>query len=163
MAVNIKSLRPDQINRLEGMLGPAKAGLPRLLQYCDYVTYEPGQIVCEVGSIADFLIVILDGRLRVMVKKPTGQLFFLRHAEPGESLGEVAMLDAGMRSATVEVEKLTNALKINRDDFEKLRMTEPAIMTEMLRYMFIQICREFRDLTKRLTNDSTLRDIFGGN
>ena len=73
-------------------------------------TYPPGSVLVEEGSIGDEIFLILEGRVRVTCK-PTGDkkdtdIVFL---DKGEIIGEMALIEAYPRSATVSAESEVQA------------------------------------------------------
>lgn len=54
------------------------------------------------GEHCEHLYVVLRGRLKVLVRSPHGDALLLAVVRPGESVGELSILDGRPRSATAE-------------------------------------------------------------
>lgn len=61
-----------------------------------------GQILFVEGEPTDRLYVVVSGRIRVVVTSPDGDVLVLAVLDPGDSLGELSILDGGPRSAGAE-------------------------------------------------------------
>lgn len=61
-----------------------------------------GQILFVEGEPTDHLYLIVSGRVRVVVTSPNGDVLVLAVLEPGDTLGELSILDGGPRSAGAE-------------------------------------------------------------
>lgn len=96
---------------------------------CDQKTYEQDEVIFEENSPSHEFYVILDGEVEIQVDPDTigdaehgthdpSTIAVLRR---GQSFGEVAIVDPGVRSASAKCGAETcKLLVINRDDFLKL-------------------------------------------
>jgi CRP-like cAMP-binding protein len=66
--------------------------------------YAAGEPLMTEGEVADELVVILDGTVRVQRVEPDGSTRFIRTYEAGEHIGELAVLREQPRVATVLAE-----------------------------------------------------------
>jgi CRP-like cAMP-binding protein len=64
--------------------------------------YSRGQPVFTAGDPGGDLVVVAEGRLKVLARSPDGTDVVLAVATVGDTLGELSLLDRGPRSATVE-------------------------------------------------------------
>jgi CRP-like cAMP-binding protein len=88
----------------------------------DEVKKDQGEIVVVEGEPGDALFFVLEGKVAV---KKNGRLL----AELGERevFGEMALLDPGPRSATVEALSDVTLLSIGRDDFDDIMRERPEV------------------------------------
>lgn len=75
-------------------------------------SYAAGEAVFREGEVGDRLYVLVRGRVRV-----TRQGAELATLSAGEAFGEMAVLDASVRSATVTAVEETEVLSIRSEDF----------------------------------------------
>lgn len=94
---------------------------------------KPGEIVIEEGTPGDSLYVIVDGKLDVA--RAGAHVTFL---ESGTHFGEMALLNARPRSATVVAVEPSRLLKIPRDRFNDLVRREPTLGVKLL-WSFAQV------------------------
>jgi CRP/FNR family cyclic AMP-dependent transcriptional regulator len=61
-----------------------------------------GQVLFSEGELSDCVYVLATGRLKILVSSPHGESLVLAVLTPGESFGELSVLDGQRRSATAE-------------------------------------------------------------
>jgi len=99
----------------------------------EVVALDPGEIVIEEGSEGDSLYVVLDGKLAVT---RAGQ--HVTYLEAGTHFGEMSLLNARPRSATVVGENPSRLMVISRDRFNDLVRREPTLGVKLL-WSFAQV------------------------
>jgi len=93
-------------------------------------TREQGEEIFAEGEAGDALYMVLEGKVRVhKLDRVIAEL-----AER-ECFGEMAILDAAPRSATVTAVSDTNLLKISREDFEEIMSEKPEIALGIIRVL----------------------------
>ncbi|HWC45146.1 MAG TPA: Crp/Fnr family transcriptional regulator [Casimicrobiaceae bacterium] len=88
-----------QISLFAGMEAPE---LGALAQHAFVRKLARGQVLFNEGEPSEHLFFVRSGRLRVYVASPRGEELVLSVVGPGESLGELSILDRQPRSATVD-------------------------------------------------------------
>lgn len=119
-------------------LGPAD--LDGILAVGRPVSFEPGQAIVEQGDAGDGMYVIVSGTAEVDVggrfhKLTTGNFF-----------GEMALVSAGKRMATVKAVEPVEALKIPADGFQAFLQAHPAVALSMLR----AVVERLREVEQRI-------------
>ena len=85
-------------------------------------TRDPGEEIFAEGESGDALYLVLDGRVRVHKGQKT-----IAEIGERECFGEMAILDAAPRSATVTALSDVSLLKIAREDFQEILSEKPEI------------------------------------
>jgi CRP/FNR family cyclic AMP-dependent transcriptional regulator len=83
----------------------------------------------EPGSVG---FLILDGTVDVLLESEDGRQFIVARLGPGDHFGEMALLDAEPRSATVVAASDVELLVMQRHEFLEELLRQPAIMLRML-------------------------------
>lgn len=83
-------------------------------------TFMPGDFVMRKGDPADSFFVILEGHLKIITTDTKGDEIIINKVGPGESIGEMALLDERPRSAGVIALDAVEALEMTRDAFFEL-------------------------------------------
>jgi CRP/FNR family cyclic AMP-dependent transcriptional regulator len=109
------------IERLPLFHGLGRARLRQVIQAARFVTYQPGEIVFRAGDPAETMYVVIGGEARVVGKPHANAL------GPGDFFGEMALLDGGLRSATIAAGAELQTMTIPRDAFVDLLKQEPGI------------------------------------
>jgi CRP-like cAMP-binding protein len=110
---------------------PFFAGLPPedlngILRVGHAVSFEPGRAIFEQGEIGDAMYVMLDGVAEVDVGGRYHRL------QAGDFFGEMALLTARKRMATVKAVEPVRALRIPADDFRTFLLQHPSVAVSML-------------------------------
>jgi CRP-like cAMP-binding protein len=101
-----------------------------------------GQILFQRGDPGDSLYLIEQGRVRIYTQDPQGQEITLNHLDAGHFIGELALIDALPRSASVVAIGPVQLLCLSREAFlqhvhgsPQLTQQLIALLTERVRYM----------------------------
>ena len=81
--------------------------------------YEPGEVVFEEGDTGDSLFMILSGEVEVS-QRVGGETQHIGTLGPGEYFGEMALLGAGVRSASTRAATALDLLVLPGSDFAAL-------------------------------------------
>lgn len=84
-----------------------------------------GQVLFVAGEPCDALYVVQAGRLKVSVSSPHGDELVLAVIGPGESVGELGIVDDGVRSAGAEALEDTTLICLPRDAVLLLLRSSP--------------------------------------
>jgi CRP-like cAMP-binding protein len=94
-----------------------------------------GQVVFSEGATADSLLFLAEGQLKVSIFSPDGSELLLSMVFPGETIGELGMLSATPRSATVTAIRRSRALTLSRSVVMELIEERPSVGVAMLRQL----------------------------
>lgn len=111
-----------------------------LLEPC---SAEAGTTIIRKGDHGDCLYVIAEGRVRVHDGEMT-----LHHLGPGEVFGEMALLDAGSRAASVTATELTLLLRLEQARFYDLMSSHPEIARGVIRVLSQRLRGRLRDMAE---------------
>ena len=79
-----------------------------------------GDVLWHQGTEAKGMALIVEGRVSVTLRLPGGRAFELTDAGPGETLGELPLIDGGPHSATAQVTQAGSLLFLSRAEFAAL-------------------------------------------
>jgi CRP/FNR family transcriptional regulator, cyclic AMP receptor protein len=103
------------------------ADLQQVDRYAYLQDFDAGQQIFHQGDPGDCLYIIVSGHVRIYLGSPGGKLVTIRIYSPGDVFGEFAVLDGEPRSAHAIAMMPVVALAIDRDQFQTLRESYPAI------------------------------------
>ena len=89
--------------------------------------YRRGQVLFFEGDPGDSLLVVAEGRLKVLTRSETGEDLLLAVVGAPDSIGTLAIADGGPRSATVEALTDTAVLRVARTDIMRLAAAGPTV------------------------------------
>ncbi len=96
---------------------------------------------------------VVSGRIRISAGSADGREIFLNIMEPGDTFGEIALLDGGTRTATATATEPSELVSIRREPLFELLEREPKAALELLR-----LCGERLRWTSGLLEDAALLD-----
>ncbi len=115
-----------------------------------------GAIVFSQGDAGDALYGVVTGRVRISALGADGREVFLNEMEPGDTFGEIALLDGATRTATATAIARSELLLIGREGFLGLLRREPELSFHLLELL----CQRIR-WTSGIAEDSALLDSPG--
>jgi CRP/FNR family transcriptional regulator, cyclic AMP receptor protein len=115
--------------------------------------YQAGEIIFSQGDPGDALFAVVTGKIRISAGGADGREIFLNIMEPGDTFGEIALLDGGTRTATATTTTPSELVSIRREHFNGLLQREPGVALELLR-----LCGERLRWTSGLVEDAALLD-----
>lgn len=124
-------MRKDaKIERLAGIplfAGSRRRELERIAALCTELRVPPGRALCREGEIGHEFFVLESGECTVSVGgKEVATL------GPGAFFGELALLDAGPRNATVTARSESQVLVVSQQEFKGLLEEDPIVAVRML-------------------------------
>jgi monovalent cation:H+ antiporter-2, CPA2 family len=120
--------------------GLSSEDLQGILRVAQPVSFEPGQSMVRQGDAGDGMYIIVAGSAEVDVggrfhKLTTGHFF-----------GEMALITAGKRMATVKAVEAVDALKIPAEEFQSFLLEHPGVALSMLK----SIVERLREVEQRI-------------
>lgn len=107
-------------------------GLHQLAARAIMRRYRRGEVVFREGDPGDWLFVVASGRLKVVVSSAQGDEMVLATLASPDTFGELALVDGGARSATVEAVEPTAVLVLTRAAFLDVLSERPALVEGLL-------------------------------
>jgi CRP/FNR family transcriptional regulator, cyclic AMP receptor protein len=123
----------DVLRRTELFGSLADDDLHRLAAAARTRIFRKGQYLWYQGDPGDTLLVVCDGRLKVVLGSEAGEEAVLHSVGSCEVLGELAVLDGAPRSASVVALERTTALVLSRATVFDAMARHPAVLEAMLR------------------------------
>jgi CRP-like cAMP-binding protein len=142
---------------------PLFAGLPAeevdgLLRVCEPVSFADGNALMRQGQPADGAFIVQTGHTECRTALPGGGEAVVASLGPGSVIGEMALLDRGMRTATVVARGPVSGLYIGRDAFRLLLAQRARAAFTIRNRITRTLCQRLRELNQRIVEaDDTTR------
>ena len=94
--------------------------------------YSKDEAMIRKGDAADSFFVILDGHLKIVTTDAKGDEIIINQVGPGETVGEMALIDQRPRSAGVIALDAVEALELTRDVLFELMAQRPDVTMGIL-------------------------------
>jgi CRP/FNR family cyclic AMP-dependent transcriptional regulator len=123
------------LNRNYLFRGLPEASLDRIAALATRRIYEKGEIIFAQGDQGDALYGVAAGRVRISASGAGGQEVFLNIMEPGDTFGEIAVMDGLPRTAGATALERATLVVIKRQDFLQLLEREPQLAIHLLKLL----------------------------
>jgi len=150
----------DLLKRSDAFAGLSDAQLGKLTALAQPVSFAEGDVLLEEDQRGTRFFLITAGRVEVIVRAPFEgkQSQSLATLKAGEVVGELALVDGFLRSATGRAQEAVEALAFENKDVQALMEAEPAIGYRVMRNLAGQLAQRIRTTNMKLRN--ALGDIF---
>jgi CRP/FNR family cyclic AMP-dependent transcriptional regulator len=130
--------------------GLSEGELQRIAQVAVARRFPKGARVFHEGDESDACYVVRSGEVRVTREHSDGRAIALATLGPGEIVGELAMLDGEVRSASVEALSDVELLAISAPDMRGLLERNPEITSKLV----VALTRRVRETNERVSRQS---------
>lgn len=117
-------------------------------------SYSNGAIVFSQADPGDALYGVVTGKILISASSRDGREMFLNIMEPGDTFGEIALLDGRPRTATASATAPSELILITRDHFLELLKREPKLINHVIELL----CERIR-WTSGLAEESALLGV----
>lgn len=113
--------------------------------------YAPGEVIVHVGATDRSMHVVLQGKADAWIELASGVRHRVATFGAGMAFGELSLLDASPRSATVAAHGEVLCASINHSDFEFLSREHPAILIGLLRNLALALAARLRRANQEIS------------
>lgn len=132
--------------------GLEQASLDRLARYSRRISLEQGEQLFDLGDPSDGCYTILDGVFKISVPLADGKEMLLNIMGAGDIIGEIGLIDAQPRSASVTALKPSSVAFLQSRDFKHVADANPGIYQHMLHIL----CNRVRSSTEAAATQTAL-------
>jgi len=124
-------------------------GAARLLERGEVKSYTAGEMLFREGDPAQFVLLVLAGRMQVFVERE-GEMLPLTDVGPGTILGELAVLCGIPRSASVRASEASIVLQWSAAAFRAMLLRYPLLSERIFREALRTLVEKERSLIDSL-------------
>ncbi len=122
----------------------------------EWVSFDQGEVLFSQGDESDRFFFVVHGRLAI-TRRDGNSENFIGWVKPGESVGEMALLEGSPRTATVRAARATVAISLLRKDYEALTARVPECLV-VLNHL---LARRLSLVMKMEKDDAPTAEILG--
>ncbi|WP_088345803.1 MULTISPECIES: Crp/Fnr family transcriptional regulator [Rhodomicrobium] len=119
----------------------AQPTLDRAAALCRWQRHPPGTIILSYQDASTDIFFILEGAVRAMIYAPDGKAMLFTDLDRGEIFGEIAAIDGGPRSASIEALQPTLLAVMSAGNFELILQSDTEVSSSMLRLLTSRVRR----------------------
>ena len=102
-----------------------KNEMPHLLECLHSSSYETGDLIIKQHDQGDRLFILVNGKAQVEIEDFAGHSKIVTYLSEGEFFGEIALLTAAERSASIRAAESCTVLYLKRKDFDSFLGSTP--------------------------------------
>lgn len=91
-----------------------------------------GEVLMRKGERGDSLFMLYQGSVKIVTEDSLGMELIINQCGPGETIGEMALLDKAPRSASAIALEDSEALELTQDDFQALLTQRPDLALSLI-------------------------------
>jgi CRP/FNR family transcriptional regulator, cyclic AMP receptor protein len=131
----------SHLSNLKLFAGVPEAARAKLAASARPVRFGVGETLFRRSEPAEGMVVVLDGLVRIHLSDAKGREVTLALVGAGEPIGEIALIDGGVRSADATALTPVSALLVRHADAEATIASDPAVAMALLRTMTARVRR----------------------
>lgn len=136
---SVMAVDSEILERFALFSGLERAALDRLARYARRVTLKKGEQLFDQGDPSDGCYTVLEGVFKVSVPLSDGKETLLNIVGAGDVIGEIGLIDAQPRSATVTALKPGELAFLASRDFKHVADANPGIYMHMLQILSARV------------------------
>jgi len=126
--------------------------LSLISQHMNIIDVHAGEIVFREGETGDYVCFVVDGQLEVIKKTENGKEVTLCKLRRNNSIGEMAVIDEFLRSATVRALTKSTLVTLTRKGFNRILGEYPLIGIQILKGISRLLSLNLRKTSSRLAD-----------
>lgn len=128
------------------------AAIGRMEKFFDFATVPADRDIIRQEEYGNFMVVLLTGTIAVDRVQPWGEQLRLTEARPGDILGEMSLLDSGMRfSLCVSLTECEIGV-LSAETMDQMMATEPQLAAGLVALLARKLSMRLRVVSARLSD-----------
>ncbi len=130
-------------------LGPQAVG--RMQPFFDFCQVAPERDIIRQDEYGNFMVVLLSGTIAVDRMQPWGERLRLAETRPGEILGEMSLLDSGMRFSACTTVGACEIGVLSADAMDDMMLADPPLAANLVALLARKLSLRLRVVSARLS------------
>ena len=124
----------------------------RLKRFFDFASLPAHRDVIRQDEYGNFMIVLLSGSIAIDRGQPWGERLHLTEARPGDILGEMSLLDSGMRFSVCTSLTDCEIAVLSAQALDEMMAADPALAASLVALLARKLSRRLRMVSARLSD-----------
>lgn len=137
------------------MMRLATDAVPRLEQFFDFATVQAEREIIRQEEYGNFMIVLLTGTIAVDRVQPWGGRLRLAEARPGDILGEMSLLDGGMRFSACSSLTECEVAVLSAQALDEMMASDAALAASLIALLARKLSLRLRVVSARLAENKS--------
>lgn len=128
------------------------ASVGRLQRFFEFATVPQGREIIGQEEYGNFMVVLLTGSIAVDRVQPWGENLRLTEARPGDILGEMSLLDSGMRFSKCSSLTECQIAILGAVELDEMMTADPVLAANLIALLARKLSLRLRAVSARLTD-----------
>ena len=124
----------------------------RLEKYFDFAIVPPNRDIIVQDEYGNFMVVLLTGTIAVDRLQPWGEQLRLTEAKPGDILGEMSLLDSGLRFSACTTLNECEVAVLSAEGMDAMMTEEPQLAASLVALLGRKLSLRLRVVSARLSD-----------
>ena len=124
----------------------------RLAQFFDFAVVAADRDIIRQDEYGNFMIVLLSGSIAVDRRQPWGEQMRMAEARPGDILGEMSLLDSGMRFAHCTTLSECEIGVLGAEALDHMMATDPELAASLVALLARKLSLRLRVVGARVSD-----------
>ena len=126
--------------------------IQRMERFFDFATVVANRDIIRQDEYGNFMVVVLSGSVAIDRVQPWGERLRLAEAAPGEILGEMSLLDSGMRFSVCTTMSVCEIAVLNAEAMDEMLNAYPALAASLIALLARKLSLRLRVVSARLND-----------
>ena len=127
--------------------------IERMERFFEFANVAPDRDLIHQAEYSNFMVVLLSGSIAVDRVQPWGERLRLAEAVPGDILGEMSLLDSGMRFSACTTLRTCEIAVLSADAMDEMLGVDPALAANLLALLARKLSLRLRVVSARLSDN----------
>ena len=129
--------------------------IERMAPYITFATVPAEKELILQDELGDYMLVLLRGAISVVRKQEWGEVLVLANVQAGEMLGEMSLLDGGVRFSTCVTRSECDVAVLSAEGLDQMIAGEPQIAASLIALLARKLSLRLRVVSARLGGRKT--------
>ena len=129
-----------------------KDAVERLERFFQFASVPPNRDVIRQGEYGNFMVVLLNGTIAVDRLQPWGEQLRLAETRPGDILGEMSLLDSGIRFSSCTTLTDCELAALNAEAMDEMMAKDPMLAASLVALLARKLSQRLRVVSARLSD-----------
>ena len=125
----------------------------RMERFFQFAAIPPNRDVIRQDEYGNFMVVLLTGTIAVDRVQPWGEQLRLAETRPGDILGEMSLLDSGMRFSACTTLTDCEVAVLSADAMDEMMSQDPQLAASLVALLARKLSLRLRVVSARLSED----------
>ena len=129
-----------------------QSAIERVERFFEFATVQPNRDVIRQDEYGNFMVVLLTGTIAVDRVQPWGEQLRLAETRPGDILGEMSLLDSGIRFSSCTTLTECELAALNAEAMDEMMVEDPELAASLVALLARKLAQRLRVVSARLSD-----------